>query len=80
MVMSCIQGMKISLTTILMSAKALHYTYDRGSLLLFKSTFVYLCQSLDMNVNLCTYTYCHCIFIIENIRVFLDFIPPKKCI
>ena len=35
-------GMKKSSKTLLMNAKILHYTYDRGSLL-FKNMFVYLC-------------------------------------
>ena len=35
-------GMKKSSTTLLMNARVLHYTYDKGSLF-FKSIFVYLC-------------------------------------
>ena len=36
------QGMEKSSMTLLMNARVLQYTYDRGSLL-FKSIFVYLC-------------------------------------
>ena len=40
--MSYNQGKEKSSTTLLMNARVLHYTYDKGSLL-FKSKFVYLC-------------------------------------
>ena len=35
-------GMKMSSMTLLMNARVLHYTYDRGSLL-FTNIFAYLC-------------------------------------
>ena len=40
--MNDIWGMKKFATTLLMNARVLHYTHDKGSLL-FKSIFLYLC-------------------------------------
>ena len=47
MLVSYIRGMKKSSTTLLMNARVLHYTYDRGALR-FKSIYVYLCWWLHI--------------------------------
>ena len=49
----------------------------RGSLLLFKSTFVYLCQSLDMNVN---YVHIHIVIVFLSSKIYVYFLTlyPQK--
>ena len=56
--MSYIRGTKKSFTTLLMNARVLQYTYDRGSLFFLKFICIHMLMTI-YDVNVFTYTYCH---------------------
>ena len=64
--MSYILGIKKSSTTLLMNDRVLHYTYDRGSLFLFKSTFVY--KFMLMTIYECKFFYVYILSLGPGIR------------
>ena len=79
MFMSYIWAMKKSSTTLLNNTR-FYSIHMIGDHIFYKSTFVYLCWWLDMNLILLAHTHCHLHFIIEFVGVLLDFTQQTTCI